>query len=47
MLQCAEDSMKILVVGNSGSGRGTYARALAERHALAHLDLDTSAPDLD
>lgn len=33
--------MKILVFGNSGSGKSTYARALAERHALAHLDLDT------
>ena len=33
--------MKILVFGNSGSGKSTYAKAMAERHALAHLDLDT------
>lgn len=33
--------MNILVYGNSGSGKSTYAKALAERHRLAHLDLDT------
>jgi len=33
--------MKILVFGNSGSGKSTYARAMAKRHALVHLDLDT------
>jgi len=33
--------MKILVFGNSGSGKSTYAKAIAERHALVHLDLDT------
>lgn len=33
--------MKILVYGNSGSGKSTYAQALAARHGLAHLDLDT------
>ncbi|MES2321374.1 MAG: shikimate kinase [Pseudomonadota bacterium] len=33
--------MKILIVGNSGSGKSWRARALAEQHALAHLDLDT------
>lgn len=33
--------MRILVFGNSGSGKSTYARALAARHALAHLDLDS------
>lgn len=32
--------MRILVFGNSGSGKSTYARALAARHELAHLDLD-------
>ena len=32
--------MKILVYGNSGSGKSTLAKSLAERHALAHLDLD-------
>ena len=33
--------MKILVFGNSGSGKSTYAKALAARHGLAHLDLDS------
>jgi adenylate kinase family enzyme len=33
--------MKVLVFGNSGSGKSTYARGLVDRHALAHLDLDT------
>lgn len=33
--------MKILVYGNSGSGKSTYAQALAARHGLIHLDLDS------
>ncbi len=33
--------MKVLVFGNSGSGKSTYARALAVREGLAHLDLDS------
>jgi adenylate kinase family enzyme len=33
--------MKVLVFGNSGSGNSTYARALAAREGLAHLDLDS------
>jgi len=33
--------MKVLVFGNSGSGKSTYARALAAREVLAHLDLDS------
>lgn len=33
--------MKILVYGNSGSGKSTYARAIVARHGLAHLDLDS------
>lgn len=33
--------MKLVVFGNSGSGKSTLSRALAERHALAHLDLDS------
>jgi adenylate kinase family enzyme len=33
--------MKVLVFGNSGSGKSTYARALAARKGLAHLDLDS------
>lgn len=32
--------MKCLIFGNSGSGKTTLARHLAERHRLAHLDLD-------
>lgn len=33
--------MKLLVFGNSGSGKSTYARAMATSHELMHLDLDT------
>jgi adenylate kinase family enzyme len=33
--------MKLLVFGNSGSGKSTYANALARDHGLAHLDLDS------
>jgi adenylate kinase family enzyme len=33
--------MKILVYGNSGSGKSTYAKSVAARHRLAHLDLDS------
>ena len=33
--------MKILVYGNSGSGKSTYAKAMSARHGLAHLDLDS------
>jgi adenylate kinase family enzyme len=33
--------MRVLVLGNSGSGKSHLARALAARHGLAHLDLDT------
>jgi adenylate kinase family enzyme len=32
--------MKVFVFGNSGSGKSTYARALAKLEGLAHLDLD-------
>ncbi len=32
--------MKLLVFGNSGSGKSTFAKAISERHALQHLDLD-------
>ncbi|NII10027.1 shikimate kinase [Oleiagrimonas sp. C23AA] len=34
---------RIVIYGNSGAGKSTLARALAERHRLAHLDLDTLA----
>lgn len=33
--------MRVLIVGNSGSGKSWRARALAEQRQLAHLDLDT------
>jgi adenylate kinase family enzyme len=33
--------MKVLVFGNSGSGKSTYARTIATREGLAHLDLDS------
>jgi adenylate kinase family enzyme len=33
--------MRVLVFGNSGSGKSHFARALAAQHGLAHLDLDT------
>jgi adenylate kinase family enzyme len=32
---------RILVFGNSGSGKSTHASNLVARHALVHLDLDT------
>ena len=33
--------MRILIIGNSGSGKSTVAKALAGRHSLAQLDLDS------
>lgn len=33
--------MRFLLLGNSGSGKTTLARHLAQRHGLAHLDLDS------
>ena len=33
--------MKVLVFGNSGSGKSRYAQVLAAREGLAHLDLDS------
>lgn len=33
--------MRLLVFGNSGSGKSTFAHAAAESHDLAHLDLDS------
>lgn len=34
---------RIVVIGNSGAGKSTYAKAIATRDGLAHLDLDTIA----
>jgi hypothetical protein len=36
---------RILIFGNSGSGKTTMARALAREHGLPHLDLDSLAWD--
>lgn len=33
--------MRVLIMGNSGSGKSWHARELAQRHGLSHLDLDT------
>lgn len=33
--------MKVLVFGNSGSGKSTFAKQLVSAHGLAHLDLDS------
>ena len=33
--------MRVLVFGNSGSGKTTFAQALAAAHGLVHLDLDS------
>jgi adenylate kinase family enzyme len=33
--------MKLLILGNSGSGKSTLAKAVAGRHGLPHLDLDS------
>ncbi len=32
--------MRILVYGNSGSGKSTFAQAMARTHSIPHLDLD-------
>lgn len=39
---------RIVIFGNSGSGKSTYAKAQAARLGCPHLDLDTIAwlPDL-
>ena len=34
---------RIIIVGNSGSGKSTYAKQLATRHGLVHVDLDPYA----
>ncbi|MCE9595769.1 MAG: hypothetical protein K8S98_16390 [Planctomycetes bacterium] len=36
-------AMRVLVFGNSGSGKSHLARRLLTEHGLAHLDLDTIA----
>lgn len=39
--------MRLIVFGNSGSGKSTYAKACAAKHALAHLDLDSIVWEAD
>jgi adenylate kinase family enzyme len=34
--------MKVLVFGNSGCRKSTYAQAVAARHGLPHLELDST-----
>lgn len=38
---------RILIFGNSGSGKSTYARRVSADLGCAHLDLDTVAWDVD
>lgn len=33
--------MKVLVLGNSGSGKSSYAKRLQAKYGMTHLDLDT------
>lgn len=33
--------MRLLVYGNSGAGKSTYAKAMSAQHGLTHLDLDS------
>lgn len=35
--------MKVVIFGNSGAGKSTMAKCLADQHDLAHLDLDQHA----
>ena len=32
--------MKLVVIGNSGSGKSTFARRMADEHGLTYLELD-------
>jgi len=34
---------RIVIFGNSGSGKSTFAQHMCEKHNIAHLDLDTLA----
>src|SRR4030095_11081198 len=36
-----KDKMRIVIFGNSGSGKSTMARDLSERHQIPMLELDT------
>lgn len=37
------DVKKIIILGNSGSGKSTFAKQLVDKYGLAHFDLDTVA----
>lgn len=37
----APRARRVLVFGNSGSGKSTFARSLVDAHRLVHLDLDS------
>lgn len=37
------NAQRVLVVGNSGSGKSTFAKRLSEREGLVHVDLDEYA----
>ena len=43
MLAASGDVKRIVIFGNSASGKSSLAKHLAEQHHLAHLDLDTLA----
>ena len=43
MLAASSDVKKIVIFGNSASGKSSLAKHLSELHQLAHLDLDTLA----
>ena len=39
----SQRDMKVVIFGNSASGKSTFAKKLAKQYQLAHLDLDTLA----
>ncbi|MBA6390685.1 shikimate kinase [Colwellia sp. BRX10-3] len=43
MSEASNKVKRIVIFGNSASGKSTLAKTLAEQHRLAHLDLDTLA----
>jgi|GEM_PF-4563857 len=38
-----DSPMCIVIFGNSGAGKSTFAQRIVKRHNIAHLDLDTLA----